>query len=123
MDGQQGLERGLLRHGGMVRLSVTLTAASVRGADDLVEGLQFIARGTRLDHGCLGCSVWSEPDSTVRYVEDWATEADVRRRVLSDQFTSLLTIVEAAQDVDVQFQFVAVTRGLEYISEVRQQSQ
>jgi len=106
----------------MVRLSITLTAASVRAAADLVEGLQFLARTTRLDRGCIGCSAWSDPDSTVHYVEDWATEADVRQRVLSDLFTSLLTVVESAQDAHAQFEFVTETRGLEYVTEVRQQA-
>ena len=106
----------------MVRLSINLTAASEQSVEGLVEGLQFLARGTRLEPGCLGCSVWSEPDATVRYVEDWAAEPDVRRRVLSDPFTSLLTVVEAAKDVRVQFEFVTETRGLDYVEEVREQA-
>jgi hypothetical protein len=104
----------------MVRLSIVLSAASVRGAEDLVEGLLFLARTTRLEKGCIGCSAWSDPDSTVHYVEDWAAEPYIRRRVLSDPFTSLLTVVESAHGVDVQFQFVSESRGLDYITEVRQ---
>ena len=107
----------------MVRLSIVLTASSARAADDLVEGLQFLARGTRLEPGCTDCSIWADPDSTVHYVEDWITEADIRRRVLSDQFTSLLTVVESAQDVRAQFDFVSETRGLDYVMEVRSQAE
>ena len=55
-------------------------------------------------------------------VEDWATEADVRRRLLSDRFTSILSVVESAVDADVRFDFVSSTRGLEYIVEVREQT-
>ena len=104
----------------MVRLSITLSAACLRDAGSLVEGLHFLVASTRLEPGCIGCSAWSDPDSTVRYLEDWATEADVRRRVRSESFTSLLAIVEFAQDARVQFDFVTQSRGLDYVMEVRE---
>jgi hypothetical protein len=66
--------------------------------------------------------VWLGQDSTVHYVEDWATEADIRRRVVSERFTSLLAVVEAATKAEVQFDFVTETRGLEYVFEVREQT-
>jgi hypothetical protein len=106
----------------MVRLNVTLNATSLRDAENLVEGLQFQVPGTQLEAGCIGCNAWLGPDTTVHYVEDWATEADIRRRVVSDRFTSLLAVVEAAAKADVQFDFVTETRGLEYVFEVREQT-
>jgi hypothetical protein len=106
----------------MVRLNVTLNGTSLRDAENLVEGLQFQVHGTQLEAGCIGCNAWLAPDSTVHYVEDWATEADMRRRVVSDRFTSLLAVVEAAAKADVQFDFVTETRGLEYVFEVREQT-
>ena len=105
--------------GTMVRLTVALTAASARGSQDLLEALRFLAVSTRLEPGCLGCSAWSDPDATVRYSEAWATEADMRRHVRSDRFTSLLGVLESAQEPHVQFDFVTATRGLDYIEEVR----
>jgi hypothetical protein len=105
----------------MVRLRIRLTGASAREQGELLEGLQFQVARTRLETGCVGCDAWSGSDSTVQYVEDWADEADVRRRVLSDRFTSLLGVVEAAAEADVRFEFVAETRGLEYVVEVREQ--
>jgi quinol monooxygenase YgiN len=103
----------------MVRLNVALKTASARSAQDLLEALRFLGIGTRLEPGCLGCSSWLDPDSTVRYVEEWATEADIRRRVRSERFTSLLGVVESAAEPQVQFDFVSTTRGLEYVEEVR----
>jgi quinol monooxygenase YgiN len=104
----------------MVRLTVTLTA-SASYAQELVEAFRFLMVTTRLDRGCLGCSVWSEPDSSVHYVEEWSTEADMRRRVGSDRFTSVLALLEAARErPHVQFDFVSSTRGLDYVAEVRQ---
>jgi hypothetical protein len=106
----------------MVRLQVTLKARSVRDTDNLIDGLRFQLSATQLEPGCLGCDVWLGQDSTVHYVEDWATEADIRRRVVSDRFTSLLAVVEAAARAEVQFEFVTETRGLEYVFEVREQT-
>jgi len=105
----------------MLRLNATLSASSPKNAENLLEGLQYQSSGTRLEHGCLGCGAWLGPDSTVRYCEDWATEDDLRRRVQSERFTSLLSVVEAAADAQVQFDFVNKTRGLDYVVELREQ--
>ena len=103
----------------MVRLTVALTAASARGAQNLLDALRFLSVSARLESGCLGCSAWMDSDSTVRYAEEWATEADIRRRVRSESFTSLLAVVESAQEPQVQFDFVTATRGLDFVAEVR----
>jgi quinol monooxygenase YgiN len=103
----------------MVRLAVALNSASARGVQDLLEALRFLALGARLEPGCQGCSAWVDPDSTVRYAEEWATEADMRRRVRSESFTSLLAVLESAEEPHVQFHFVTATRGLDYVAEIR----
>ena len=117
-----GLEQPMLIRPTMVRLTVALSATSMRGADDLLEAFHFLVVGTRLERGCLGCSAWIDPDSTVHYLEEWATEDDMRARVRSDRFTSLLAVVESAREANVHFDFVTKTRGLEYVAEVRNQS-
>ncbi len=43
----------------------------------------------------------------------------MRRRLGAQEFTALLEMVEAAREPRVQFDFVAVTRGLDYVAEVR----
>jgi quinol monooxygenase YgiN len=103
----------------MVRLSITLTAPSARAAQELLDALRFLMSSTRLEPGCLGCSAWTSRELKVSYTEDWVTEADVRRRVRSEPFTSLLEIVELGKDPCVQFDFIASTRGLDYVAEVR----
>ena len=106
----------------MVHLSVALTASSARCAQDLLDALRFLVLGTRVEPGCLGCSAWTDPDLTVRYAENWETEADMRRRVQSDKFRALLSVVEAGQEPRVQFDFVATSRGLDYVAEVRREA-
>jgi hypothetical protein len=63
-----------------------------------------------------------DPDATVRHVEEWATEADMRRRVRSEPFTSLLAVVESVREPQVQFDFVTASRGLDYVAEVRSEA-
>jgi hypothetical protein len=103
----------------MVRLTVVLHSSSTRSVRDLLEALRFLSASVQLEPGCLGCSAWAEPDWSVRYVEEWQTETDIRRRVCSDAFTSLLSVVESAEQPHVSFDFVTTTRGLEYVEEAR----
>jgi quinol monooxygenase YgiN len=104
----------------MVRLTVTLRPPA-RGVQDLVDAFRFLMVSTRFEPGCVGCSVWTEPDGSVHYVEEWSTEEDIRRRVGSERFTSVLALLEAAREPPhVQFDFVAATRGLDYVEEIRQ---
>ena len=55
----------------MVRLNVVLRPPPRGRRRKLLDALRFHLRGTRLETGCLGCSAWSDPDSTVHYVEEW----------------------------------------------------
>jgi quinol monooxygenase YgiN len=103
----------------VVRLTVALGASSSRAAQELLDALRFLAVGARLEPGCVACSSWIDPDSTVRYLEEWASEADLRRRVCSASFTSLLAVLESAQGPVVRFDFVSESRGLDYVAEVR----
>jgi quinol monooxygenase YgiN len=104
----------------MVRLTVAFSAASTRSIQDLLKALRFLMTTTRLEPGCQGCSAWAELDSTVHYVEEWINEADLRQRVRSAAFTSLIALMESVQEPPrVQFDFVTKTRGLDYVAEVR----
>jgi quinol monooxygenase YgiN len=106
-------------HARMVRLTVMLRPPA-RSVQELVEAFRFLMVSTRLESGCIACSVWTEPDSSVHYVEEWSTEPDIRRRVGSDRFTSVLALMESVREPPhVQFDFVTVTRGLDYVEEVR----
>src|SRR5262249_29547849 len=94
--------------------------ASPRSAQDLVGALRFLLQTTRLEEGCLGCAVWSEPESIIHYEEEWATEDDIRRRIESYRFTSLLSVIQSAQEpLRVEFALSTCTGGLDYVAEVR----
>ena len=105
----------------MVRLAVALLAPDW-GTNQLVHALRLLASTTRVEPGCLECRVWTEEseESTVRYVEEWASESAMRVRVRSERFTRLLEVLESSSAPPrVQFDFVTETRGLDYVAEVR----
>jgi quinol monooxygenase YgiN len=103
----------------MVRLHVALRG-SAHSAQDLLEACRFLMVGTRLDQGCAGCWAWTDPDGMVHYVEEWTTDADMRRRIRSRRFKSVLAILESVHEPPrVQFDFVTATRGLDYVNEIR----
>jgi hypothetical protein len=104
----------------MVRLTMALRAVSARSAREMLVTLRYLMASTRFEPGCEECQTWIDPDLTVHYVEGWATEADMRQRVRSSSFTSLLSLMESAHEPPhVQFDFVTTTRGLDFVEEVR----
>ena len=107
---------------GMVRMTVVLVASHPR-AQHLVQALRSLMTLTRLEPGCLTATVWSDLDSTVRYVEEWDTEADMERRVRADTFTSLLAVMEGAEEPPgIRFDFHSFSRGLDYVRQIREQT-
>ena len=84
--------------------------------------LHSLAAATRGEHGCVGCSVSTDigKRGTVRYTEEWQTEDDMRHRVRSDTFGYVMALIEDAADQPrVEFTLPRVTRGLDFIEEIR----
>jgi quinol monooxygenase YgiN len=109
----------------MVRLIITVVAGSAEESTGQVEAFQSLMKLTRIENGCLGCWVRTDGDEkfTLHYEEEWATEDAMRRRVRSNRFTSLLSLLEtAAEPPQVQFDFITTTSGLEYVAAVRDQA-
>ena len=105
----------------MVRMTVVLVVSHLHG-HQLVQALRSLTTLTRLEPGCLTCSVWSDLESNVRYVEEWATELDLHRRMRSEAFPALLAEMGKAEEPpEVRFDFYQLSRGLDYVEEIRQQ--
>jgi len=84
--------------------------------------LHAVAADTRSSRGCLGCSVSTDigTGGVIRYTEEWQTEADLRYRLRSDTFTQLVMLIEeATRPPRIEFRLPGVTRGLDYVEEVR----
>jgi quinol monooxygenase YgiN len=84
--------------------------------------LHSLAADTRTTRGCIGCSVSTDigKRGAVRYIEEWQTEDDLRRRLRSDTFSQLVTLIEGAvQAPRIEFALDHETRGLDFVEEVR----
>jgi quinol monooxygenase YgiN len=105
----------------VVRLAIGLSAPE-RDVRRIATALRVLVVPTRLEPGCLSCTVWTELDEDFRvhYEERWCSEEAMRRRVLSDPFTKLLEVLEASPQLPtVEFDFVSKRMGLDYIETVR----
>ena len=117
------MEHGVHLFLAMVRLTLTMSAPSGESWR-LVDALRSLMVPARAEHGCVGCEVAlsteSHDPSCIRYVENWSTEEDLRDRVRSDGFLSLIAVMEKALDPPrIQFELAGGTRGLDYVAEVR----
>jgi quinol monooxygenase YgiN len=84
--------------------------------------LHSLAAETRTVRGCIGCSLATDIGNrgTVRYSEEWLTEEDLRRRIRSDNFSQLATLMDdATQPPRIQFALAHETRGFDFLEEVR----
>jgi quinol monooxygenase YgiN len=74
------------------------------------------------NRGCLRAQLHADvtdPDAFC-YSEEWLTVEDVVREIRSTRFNRLLELMEAASEPpELLFRFVAETRGLDYVAEVR----
>lgn len=109
---------------GVVRFTVTFP---VVGGESwrLFEALRSFIVSTHSGHGCVAWTLSLSSESgcspCLRYVEDWASEQELRDRVRSERFPRLLAVMEAALTRPcIVFELVTGSRGLEYVEEVRQ---
>jgi quinol monooxygenase YgiN len=84
--------------------------------------LHSLVAEVRSEHGWLGCSVSADMTSlaTVRYVEEWRTEDDLRRRLQSDAFFHFVALIEGSTEPPrVEFMLPHQVRGLDFAEEAR----
>ncbi len=84
--------------------------------------LHSLMDDTRIARGCVGCSVSTglAEQGTVRYVEEWETEDDLRRRLRCRSFTQLVALMDdAIKPPLVEFALPHGRRGLDFAEEVR----
>jgi len=90
----------------------------------VVSALQGLMLATRSEPGCVGC--WLSTDAhkrtavTIRYVEEWNSEAELTQQLRSDRFSSLAELMEHASEYPtIEFLLPGATRGIDYADEVR----
>jgi hypothetical protein len=88
----------------------------------ITDALHRVMAAARAQFGCVGCSVTTHVGRHVglEYVEEWASEDDLRRELLSDRFTSLAALMESATETPhIEFSLPTGLRGLDYVEQVR----
>jgi len=88
----------------------------------ILMALHSVAAETRSSSGCVGCSVTTHIGNrgAMRYSEEWLTEDDLRRHMLTDTFEHLVTLMEGAtQAPRIEFTLANETRGFDFVEEVR----
>jgi quinol monooxygenase YgiN len=84
--------------------------------------LHSLAADVRPIVGCVSCSISTDIANrgVVRYVEEWKSEDDLRRRVHDEGFRQLITLMEEAdQPPRIEFALARGTRGFEFVKEIR----
>jgi quinol monooxygenase YgiN len=89
---------------------------------DTARALQAVCDATRACPGCEGANVFRQvgcPEETL-YVELWSDTAALEDHIRSPEFERLLAILETSPvQPSLTFRFVAETRGLAWVEELR----
>jgi quinol monooxygenase YgiN len=103
-----------------VRMSVEWTVPFAQ-ARSMAIALQSLAASVKPHHGCLSCvvSMGVAHHATLRYIEEWATEDDLRTRLRADGFPQLFDLTEGlSRPPRVEFVLpFGATRG-DFLAEV-----
>lgn len=107
----------------MTQIYLRLKAPAGR-RPEILEALGAIRLPAQLDRGCASTRLVVDPQDpdAVEYTEDWVNAEGLERRVASDDFTAVLSVLEcASQPPTVEFRDVTGVRGLEFIEELRRE--
>jgi quinol monooxygenase YgiN len=91
-------------------------------SQSLLSVLQRLMVSTRLEPGCVGCTLSTDmgPRVTIDYVEEWSDEENLKRQLRSRRFSVLAELMEQTSCCPtVKFALAESTRGLDYAEEVR----
>lgn len=103
-----------------VRMSVEWTVPFAQ-ARSMTTALHCLAATVKTRPGCLGCvvSMTAAHDATIRYVEEWATETDLRSRLRADGFPQLFDLTEGvARPPRVEFVLPFGVTPADFLAEV-----
>ena len=92
-------------------------------AHRLTMALHSMIDETRALRGCIGCFVSTRirEGGVVRYIEEWESEEDLRRRVRSSRFSDLAVLMDSTMKPPrVGFDLPDGSRGFDFVQEVQQ---
>jgi quinol monooxygenase YgiN len=101
----------------MIQARVTIFAHPDR-RDELVRSIRSLMR---LDSTCLDCRLYADvaDPNTLTLLEEWASRADMERRLRSAAYGQLLQLMElSCQPPETEFHTITQTCGLEAIGQL-----
>jgi quinol monooxygenase YgiN len=105
----------------MILASVTIIAG-IGQREELRRALRALIGPIRVEPGCLGCHLYADVEQphALTLVEEWATDADVERRLRSDDYRLLLQLMELSpHPPKISFHVIELTQGLDRIQQAR----
>lgn len=84
--------------------------------------LRSIQGPTQAQPHCLNCRLYEEDgcENAILYVEQWDSVPDFQRHVRSDSYRRVLEAIELSRSSpEVCFHYIAATKGIELIEELR----
>lgn len=84
--------------------------------------LHAVGADIRPSAGCLRCAICTDLEQVgiVRYVEDWNSEHDLRRRLVADNFLPLARLIEdVSRPPRIEFTLASGYRRGDFLHEVR----
>jgi quinol monooxygenase YgiN len=105
----------------MIQARLTIFADPDR-REELVRSICTLIESSRLDSGCLDCRLYADvaDPNALTLLEEWATAADMDRRLRSIAYGQLLQLMELSrQPPETVFHNITETTGIETIQQIR----
>lgn len=105
----------------MIQAVVKMVLAPAK-QDEALNILSSVARRTRVETGCLGCSIYqdTENDHAIVYEEVWKSEDKLQHHLGREEYQKVLLAMEmACMPPEVRFNTIKSTAGLEVIEKAR----
>jgi len=90
----------------------------------IVTALHALMVAAKGEPGYLSSNLTTEMDGSFEllYVEEWASERDLKRQLLSNRFAKLAELMErATRQPKIEFSLQSGVRGLDYAEEVQRE--
>jgi len=84
--------------------------------------LRSLIEPTRVAAGCISCRLYHEADNpdAITWIEEWRTEADLKRHLRSPQYRKILVALDMADaEPEIRFDTVVETQGMRLIEQAR----
>ncbi len=109
------------RVGAVIQAAITIIVAPEK-RNEILKSMRSIVGPTQVQQGCIDCHVLIDAvdPNLLTLSQTWQTRADLERHVRSDQYRTVLAIIESSQEApEVVFHTISKTEGLEAVTKLR----